>query len=214
MKYSRFQDRDLQSDRSNTDTAASNGLNVAEAMRQGAAALQQGGTTAGTARQNTRAGMAAMLGIGETVKETVRQGTEAMTEGQRQIAAATAHTFQDASRTVALAAQGTFQEMRWLATLPRAAEGGLRDMQQGMAGLFVGIVQANLRATQELFRLASPTAAVELHQQFVRECMDTAMRGTATLLQAVRRTADEVLDPLEVRIEQRQGARQDHRTAA
>ena len=177
MKYSRSQDRDLQSDRSGTDTAPSNGLDVAKAVRQGAATLRQGGTTAGVARQNTQAGVDAMLRIGETAQEAVRQGTEAMTEGQRQIAAATAHTFQDASRTVVQAAQGTFQEMRWLATLPRAAEGGLRDMQQGMTGLFAGIVQANLRATQELFRLTSPMAAVELQQRFVRECMVNGHAG-------------------------------------
>lgn len=108
------------------------------------------------------------------------------------------------------AAQDTRRRCAGWRRCPDVAEGGLRDMQQGMAGLFAGIVQANLRATQELFRLTSPMTVIELQQRFVRGCMDTSMRGTATLLQAVRRTADEILYPLEAHIEQHQ----DHRTAA
>ena len=151
--------------------------------------------------------------MGEAAKGAAQQSTQALTESQRQIAATTARTFQDVGRKVAQVAQGTSEEMRRLATLPRAAEGGLQDMQHGMAGLFAGTAQANLRATQELFRLANPVAVIELQQQFMRECMDTSMRGTATLLQAVRRTADEILHPLQMQIEQRQGAHRDHGTA-
>ncbi len=91
-------------------------------------------------------------------------------------------------------------------TLPHAAEGGLHDMRQGMAGLIEAVVQTNLRATQELFRLTNPTAIIDLQQRFVRDYMDTLMQGTATLVRAVRRTADETLPPLENQIEQRQQA--------
>ena len=88
--------------------------------------------------------------------------------------------------------------------LPRAAEGGLRDTQQAVAGLVEGVVQTNLRVTQELFRLSNPAAMVELQQRFVREYLDTLMSGTATLVRAVRRTADETLRPLEEQVQQRQ----------
>ncbi len=75
-------------------------------------------------------------------------------------------------------------------------------------------MQTNLRATQELFRLANPVAVVELQQRFAREYMDTMMQNTVTLLRAVRRTADETLRPLEAQVGQRQQARQGYRSAA
>jgi len=83
MKDDHSQDSNPQGRRPDAGAAASNGLKVVEAVRQGAAALQQGGraasdaarrsyvATAGVARQNTQTGVEAMLRIGETAKETV-----------------------------------------------------------------------------------------------------------------------------------------------
>ena len=85
-----------------------------------------------------------------------------------------------------------------------AAEGGLRDLQQDVTGLFEGMVQTNLRAAQEMFRLANPAPFVELQQRFAREYTDTLVRNGATLVRAMRRTADETLRPLEEQIEQQQ----------
>jgi hypothetical protein len=88
-------------------------------------------------------------------------------------------------------------------TLPHAAEGGLHDMRQGMAGLIEGVVQTNLRVAQELLRLSNPVAVVELQQRFAQEYVSTVMQGTATLVRAMRRTADETLHPLEAQIAER-----------
>jgi hypothetical protein len=95
--------------------------------------------------------------------------------------------------------------------LPNAAEGGLRDMQQGVTGLFEGVVQTNLRAAQELFRLANPAPFVELQQRFAREYTDALVRTAPRWSRAMRRTADETLRPLEEQIEQqrREQANQD-----
>ena len=181
---------------------------TAEAMRQGADA------TAQVTRQGTQAGVEAMRRAGETANEAVRRSTHAMAEGQRQIAQETAQTFETVSRKMAQAAQGTSHEVRQFMTLPHAAEGGLRDMQQSVAGLVEGVVQTNLRATQELLRMSNPSAVVEMQQRFVREYMDTLMQGTATLLRAVRRTADETLRPLEAQVGQRQQTLHSHHSAA
>jgi hypothetical protein len=181
---------------------------VAEALRQGSAA------TAEVTRQGTQAGIEAVRRASETANETVRRTTQVVAEGQRQIAQEAAQTFQEVSRKMAQVAQGTSEEVRRLATLPHAAEGGLHDMRQGMAGLVEGVIQTNLRATQELFRLTNPTAIIELQQRFAREYTDTVMQNTVTLLRAVRRTADETLHPLEVQVSQRQQGRQGYGTAA
>jgi len=123
-------------------------------------------------------------------------------ESQRRIAQDAAQRFEEVSRKVADAARGTTENMRQLMALPNAAKGGLRDMQQGVTSLVEGAVQTNLRAAQELFRLANPAPFVELQQRFAREYTDTMLRNGATLVRAVRRTADEALRPLEEQIRQ------------
>ena len=194
--------------RRSAEAVMQRGRAAGEAPRQGAHA------TADTTRQGTQASVEAMRRAGETANETVRRTAQAVAEGQRQIAQEAAQTFQEVSRQVAQAAQGTSQEVRRLATLPQAAEGGLRDLQQSMAGLVEGVVQANLRAAQELFRLVNPAPVVELQRRLAREYLDTVMRGTATLVRAVRRTADETLRPLEAQVEQRQQAHRSYHAAA
>ena len=221
-----FHDRGLHNERAGAGAAARSAARIANAVRQGATAMQQNGHAASSAlrrgvaasaevtRQGTEAGVEATRRTGEAAGEIMRRSTQAVAEGQRQIAQEAAQTFQDVSRKVAQAAQATSEETRRLATLPQAAEGGLRDLQQGMAGLVEGIVQTNLRATHELFRLMSPAAAIELQQRFVREYLDTVMQGTTILVRAVRRTADETLHPLEAHAAQRRQPHRGYRTAA
>ena len=193
-----------------TDEAA---YRTADAARQGgqaAAEIVRRGADVGAdlARRGTQAGVEAVRRNAEAVTETARRGAQAVAEGQRQIAQDAAQTFQQVSRRVAEAARGTSEDMSRFFVLPHAAEGGLRDAQQAMAGLVEGVVQTNLRATQELFRLTNPAAYIELQQRFAREYMDAVMQGTATLVRAVRRTADETLRPLEEQVQQVQQRRQ------
>ena len=188
------------------------------AVRRSAEAVQQSGRAMGDAlRQNAEvgadvarrgadAGADAARRASEAAGETARRGAQAVVESQRQIAQDAAHRFEEVSRKVAEAARGTTKNVRQLMALPNAAEGGLRDLQQGVTGLVEGVVRTNLRAAQELFRLANPAPLVELQQRFVREYTDTLLRNSATLVRAVRRTADETLRPLEQQIEQQQRA--------
>ena len=67
-------------------------------------------------------------------------------------------------------------------------------------------MQTNLRVTQELVRLANPSPLVELQQRFVREYLDVVLESSATLVRAVRRTAEQTLGPIEQQIEQRRHA--------
>src|SRR5947209_367753 len=165
-----------------------------EAARRAADAAQQGGRAASdaarhgaqvgadVARQGTQAGTDAMRRASDAAAETLRRSTQAVADGQRQIAQDAAKRFEETSRKMAEVARGTSEDVNRFFTLPNAAEGGLRDMQQGVAGLVEGVVQTNLRATQELLRLTDPSAVIELQQRFVREYMDTLMRGTTTLV--------------------------------
>jgi hypothetical protein len=182
---------------------------TAEAAEQGSRATgealrQNAEAGADVARRGTEAGAEAVRRAGDAASETMRRGGQAMAESQRQISQDAAERFEEVSRKVAEATRGTSENMRRLMMLPNAAEGGLRDIQQGMAGLFEGVVRTNLRAAQELFRLSNPAPIVELQQRFVREYTDTLVRNSATLVRAVRRTADETLRPLDEQLAQQQ----------
>jgi hypothetical protein len=97
-------------------------------------------------------------------------------------------------------------DLRALMTLPNTAQGGLQELQQSMAGLVQGVMQTNLRAAQELFQLANPAALAEVQQRFMRDYLEALLQGTANLVRASRRTAEETLRPLEQQIEQRRQA--------
>src|SRR5215213_9599693 len=196
------------------------------AVRRGADAAQQGGRAFGDAlrqgaeagaeveRRGVEAGADAARRGAELANDTFQRGAQAVVESQRQIAQDAAERFEEVSRKMADAARGTTENMRQLMALPNAAEGGLRDLRQGMAGLVEGMARTNLRAAQELFRLANPAPFVELQQRFAREYTDTMLRNGATLVRAVRRNADETLRPLEQQIRQREQGGQRFQNAA
>ncbi len=186
------------------------------AIRRSAEAVQQGGRAtsdvlrqgaevgADVERRGSEAGADTARRFADAANDTARRSAQAVAEAQRQIAQDAAQRFEEVSRKVAEAARGTTENVRRLMALPNAAEGGLRDLQQGVAGLVEGVVQTNLRAAQELFRLANPAPLVELQQRFAREYTDTLLQNSATLVRAMRRTADEALRPLEQQIERQQ----------
>jgi hypothetical protein len=184
--------------RRTAEAAEQAGRATGDALRQGAEAGSD------IARRNSEAGAEALRRAGEAASETARRGGQAVAEAQRQIAQDAAQRFEEVSRKVAEAAQGTTENVRRLMALPNAAEGGLRDLQQGVVGLVEGVVQTNLRVAQELFRLSNPAPIVELQQRFVREYTDTLVQNSATLVRAMRRTADETLRPLDERLAQQQ----------
>jgi hypothetical protein len=208
------------------DTRVNTATDAAAAIPRSAEAVQQGGHATGEAlrqnaaasadmtRKGTEAGADAARRGAELANDTARRSTQAVTDAQRQIAQDAAQRFEEVSHKVAEAARGTTENVRQLMALPNAAEGGLRDLQQGMAGLVEGVVQTNLRAAQELFRLANPAPLVELQQRFAREYTDTLLRNSATLVRAMRRTADETLRPLEEQIRQADQGQRSLQTAA
>ena len=186
------------------------------AVRRGADAAQQGARAFADAtrrsaeagaeveRRGVEAGAENLRRGADLANDTFQRGTQAVVESQRQIVQDAAQRMEEVSRRVAEAAQATAENVRRLMVVPNAAEGGLRDFQQGVAGLVEGVVRTNLRAAQELFRLANPAPVVELQQRFAREYTDTLLQNSATLVRAVRRTADEALRPLEEQIAQQQ----------
>jgi Phasin protein len=171
--------------------------------RSGVEAVQALRTSSEAVRGGAEAGAEATRRAGEATGEMTRRGTQAAAESGRRLTEEAADRFEETGRQMVQAVQDTAEDMRRLMVLPRAADGGLRDMQQALSGLVDGVLRTNLRATQELVRLANPGAVIELQRRFAREYLDALLEGQATLLRAVRRTAEETLHPLEAQIEQR-----------
>jgi CBS domain-containing protein len=170
----------------------------------GAAATEQGAHTVSEAsRQAGEVGAQALRQGGEAAGELSRRGTAAAAEGGQHIVEAAAQQLEEVGRSLAEAVQGTAEDMRRLMLVPIAADGGLRDMQQALGGLVEGVMRSNLRATQELLRLANPGAMVQLQRRFMHEYLDALLEGQTTILRAARRTADETLRPLERQAEER-----------
>jgi len=205
---------------SNVQAAVSATTNKgAEAVRQSAEAVQQGGRapsevlrrsaegSAEAARRSAEAGAEAVQRAGTAASENLRRGTQVVAESQQQIVQDAAGKFEEVSRKLAEAVRGTTEDLRTLMVLPNAANGGLQDLNQSVSGLVEGVVRTNLRATQELFRLVNPSPFVELQQRFVSDYVNAIMEGSATMVRATRRTAEETLRPLEQQIEQRRQAR-------
>ena len=204
--------------------SSQNGMNgsdqaaISGAARQGAQVLQQSGRAANealhrtseatveVARRNGEATAEVMQRGSKAVGEAVRRNAEVLAEGQRDLMQTAAQQVQQVNHKLAEAVQDTVENMRSLTVPPNAAIGSLQDVQRGAASFVEGIVQANLHATQGLFQLANPSAFIELQQRFAREYLDALMQGTALLVRATRRTADEALRPLEQAIGQRQQA--------
>jgi hypothetical protein len=189
--------------------------------RQAAEAVQTGGRATSDAvrrgselaadatRRIGEAGAEAVDRSGQVGSESIRQGMQDLAESQQQIVRNAAEQFEQLSHKMAQAVQSTSEDVRSLMVLPGAARGGLQDLQQGVAGLIEGVIRTNLQATQEFFRLANPSAYVELQSRFVRQYFDTLFENSVSLVRAVRRTADETLGPLEQQLQQRRSARQD-----
>ena len=174
------------------------------AAQKGAETLQQNSAAATDAvRQGGQAVADVARRASEVGAETLRRSADAVAQGQHQIAQDAAGRLQTVSRTVAETTQGTVDDMRILLQLPKVADRGLQDIQHTMTSLVEGVVQSNLRMTQEMFRLASPAAFIELQQRFVRDYMGALMEGSAALVRAVHQTAEQTLPPLEQHLRQR-----------
>ena len=180
---------------------------AASAAHRGADTLEHNTRAAGEAlRQGGQAAAEVARQAGAAGAETLRRSTGAVAESQRQIAQEAAERLQNVTRTVAQTTRGTVEDMRALMTLPAIAERGLQDLQHGVAGLVEGVVQTNLRAAEELLRLANPSAVIELQQRFVRDYMSAVLEGSAAIVRAVRQTAEQTLPPLEQHLRERQQA--------
>jgi CBS domain-containing protein len=139
--------------------------------------------------------------------QALERSVLAVAEGQRCLTEEAAEQVERVGQTLAEAVQQGAHQVQRLMVIPQGAEGGLRDLQQALSDLVEGVARTNLRAIEELVRLADPSGAIALQQRFVRDYLDALIEGGATILRATQRTAEETLRPLERQLEERQQQR-------
>lgn len=186
----------------------------AEVARQGAKAAedttrssgealrQSGEAAARAAEQSGEAGADVLNRAGHAGAAALRKGGEMIAGTQREIAQETARQFEEFGHKMAEAARESADNLRSIMVLPSPVGSGIRDIQQAASSLVEGVVHTNLRATREWFRLANPAAVIDLQRRFVREYLGALLEGSAILVRAVHRSAEEALGPIEQQIEQ------------
>jgi phasin protein len=90
-----------------------------------------------------------------------------------------------------------------LMELPSLAADNLGDLHQNLARLVKGVIQTNLRTSQEMLRVTNHNEFVALQQRFVRDYMAALVDGSLQLVAAIqRRTAGQMLPAFDQSVEQ------------
>jgi hypothetical protein len=63
------------------------------------------------------------------------------------------------------------------------------DLHQNLADLIKGVIETNLRTTQEMLRVTNHEEFVALQQRFMRDYMAALMHGSVQLVDAIQRAA-------------------------
>jgi CBS domain-containing protein len=182
---------------------------TSETAQGAGAAVEQ---AAQTAQQTGEAAAATMHHFGKVAQGASRRGTQLFAEGQQQFMQSMAEKLEETTHEMAEAAEVGAQNLRTLMALPDVVGGKLRDLQEGVAGLFEGLIRTNLNAAHEHSRFADVGALVRLQQRAVHNYMDALIQGSAMLTRSVRDAADRTLGPLEQQLEHhRQGGAEGQR---
>jgi hypothetical protein len=114
---------------------------------------------------------------------------------------------QDVSR-MAQVLHETAQDWRTLMQLTGVGGGRLQDVALIVSNAVERVMEVNLRAIEQLFRMSRPVALLELQQRFAQQYLHALLEGSTTVVRAVRQTAEQTLQPLERRISEREHQQQ------
>jgi len=102
----------------------------------------------------------------------------------------------------------TAQDWRTLLQLPGFGGGRLQDVVVSMSNAVERVMEVNLRATEQLFRMSGPVALLELQHRFAQQYLHSLLEGSTAVVRSIRQTAEQTLQPLEQRISEREHQQQ------
>jgi CBS domain-containing protein len=178
---------------------------ASETAQRGAAAFEQAGRNSSEAMRRTGNTSATTIShLGSATADTVQQTSQEFANTQREFVQGLAEQFESSISQLAQSMQQTAQEWRTVAQLPNFSGAGFQDLQRSVSGAVESVMRTNLNAVRAIFRLANPAAFAEVQQRFIRDYLGALIEGSAVVTQAVRRSADESLRPMEQHLQNRQ----------
>jgi hypothetical protein len=90
----------------------------------------------------------------------------------------------------------TAQDWRTLMQLPGLGGGRLQDVALSVSNAVERVMEVNLRATEQLFRMSGPVALLELQHRFAQQYLHSLLEGSTAVVRSIRQTAEQTLQPL------------------
>jgi CBS domain-containing protein len=177
---------------------------ASDTAQKGAATIEQANrSTAETMRRTSQASAETVRHLGAAAGETARRAGENYAGAQQEFMETASRQFEQTISRLTRSLQDSAREWRTFMQLPNVAGDGLWELQRSLNGAAEQVFRTNLRASQELLRMISPATIAELQQRFVRDYLSALLEGSTGVFRAVRLTAEQTLEPLEERWDQR-----------
>ena len=178
---------------------------ASDTAQKGAATIEQASRGSGeTMRRTTEASAEIVRHLGHAAGETARRSGESYAGAQEEFMETASRQFEQTISRLTRAMQDSAREWRTIMQLPNVAGDGIWELQRSLNCAAEQVVRTNLRASQELFRMISPATIAELQQRFLRDYLSALLEGSTGVIRAIRLTAEQTLEPLEERWNQRQ----------
>jgi len=175
------------------------------AVEEGAGRLADAGHSAADITERTSAaGAETVRHLGDAAGETARRGSQQIAGMQQKFAHGVANDFDQGVSRMAQALHETAQDWQTLMQLPGLGGGRLQDVALSVSNAVERVMEVNLRATEQMFRMSGPVALLELQHRFAQQYLHSLLEGSTAVIRSVRETAEQTLQPLEQRISERE----------
>jgi hypothetical protein len=175
------------------------------AIQEGAGRMADAGhTSSDIARQTAAATAETVRHLGDTASETARAGSRQVAGAQQKFTQNAAQDFDQSVSRIAEVLQEMAPDWRALVQLPGVGGGKLQDLAVTMSGALERVMEVNLSAAEQLFRMSGPVAMLELQHRFSQQYLPALLEGSTAVVRAVRQSAGQTLEPLEQRMSERQ----------
>ncbi len=179
------------------------------AIEEGASRVADTGHSATDITERTAAaGAETIRHLGDTAGETVRRGSQQVAGMQQKFAHDVANDFDQGVSRMAQVLHETAQDWRTLMHSPGLGGGRLQDVALSVSNAVERVMEVNLRATEQLFRMSGPVALLELQHRFAQQYLHSLLEGSTAFVRSVRETAEQTLQPLERCISEREHQQQ------
>jgi CBS domain-containing protein len=179
------------------------------AIQEGAGRMADAGhASSDLARQTATTTAETVRHLGDAAGETARAGSQQMAGMQQRFAQNTAQDFDQSINRIARILQEMSQDWQAFAQLPGAGGGKMQDLAVTMGSALERVMDVNLRAAEQLFKMSGPTAMLELQHRFTQQYLHALLDGSTAMIRAVRQSAEQTLGPLEQRMAEREQQQQ------